>query len=67
METGELERLSLEEPLPPMIYEAIWRSANYPRFCTSVARLGKQRITRDYESLPLPFAIKGRADTWHQN
>ncbi|MHB0777617.1 LysR family transcriptional regulator [Halomonas sp. WWR20] len=42
MENGELERLPLEEPLPPMIYEAIWRSANYPSFCASVARLGKQ-------------------------
>lgn len=39
---GELVRLPLETPLPPMIYEAIWRNANYPDFCASVARLGRQ-------------------------
>ena len=39
---GELVRLPLQTPLPPMVYEAIWRNANYPDFCASVARLGRQ-------------------------
>lgn len=43
---GELYRLSLPVPLPAMHYDAIWRSANHPRFCRGVARLAQQCACR---------------------
>ncbi|WP_249975518.1 LysR family transcriptional regulator [Vreelandella olivaria] len=39
---GDLCRLALPEPLPPMHYDVIWRSANHPRFCRSVGRLAQE-------------------------
>lgn len=43
---GELYRLSLPVPLPAMHYDVIWRTANHPRFCRSVARLAQQCACR---------------------
>ena len=66
VESGSLVRLTLEEPLPPMIYDAIWRSANYPSFCASVARLAKQCATdyaQDHGKLSSPASMKGYVDT----
>lgn len=42
---GELCRLALPEPLPPMNYDVIWRSANHPRFCRSVGRMAQECAT----------------------
>ncbi|PRY64102.1 LysR family transcriptional regulator [Vreelandella songnenensis] len=39
---GELLRLALPVPLPPMNYDVIWRRANHPRFCRSVGRLAQK-------------------------
>ncbi|MFB9868850.1 LysR family transcriptional regulator [Vreelandella sulfidaeris] len=43
---GSLHRLSLPVPLPAMHYDAIWRTANHPRFCRSIARLAQQCACR---------------------
>ena len=66
VEAGNLERLTLEEPLPPMIYDAIWRRSNYPSFCASVARLAKQcaaDYAQDHGKLSSPTTMKGYVDT----
>ncbi|BCB09454.1 transcriptional regulator [Vreelandella venusta] len=39
---GDLYRLTLPVPLPPMNYDVIWRSANHPRFCRSVGRIAQE-------------------------
>ncbi|MBZ9539100.1 LysR family transcriptional regulator [Modicisalibacter tunisiensis] len=67
---GELVRLALPRPLPAMIYETLWRSANYPRFSRSVARLARQcaeRYDRDHtDDTALP-QVKAWADTENKN
>ncbi len=39
---GDLCRVALPSPLPPMNYDVIWRSANHPRFCRSVGRIAQE-------------------------
>ncbi|MDP3534378.1 LysR family transcriptional regulator [Halomonas sp. M1] len=43
---GELYRIALPKPLPPMNYDVIWRSASHPRFCRSVGRLAQECATQ---------------------
>ncbi|WP_110667856.1 LysR family transcriptional regulator [Salinicola halophilus] len=69
-ERGELLRLDLPVPLPAMVYDAIWRTSNYPSFCHRVTQLAQACATRYADAHrvgdPCP-RVKVLTDTRHKN